>query len=127
MPYKDKEKQRAVQREHYKRNKDKFLSRNQERRKERKKWFRELIKGLSCAICKEDNFTCLDFHHKNPLIKKENVMRMLKQYRSKKTVIEEANKCILVCSNCHRKIHAGEIDDTSLELLNLKIEDTKND
>ena len=59
-------------------------------------------KDASCAICGEDDYYCLDFHHVNPrdkkfLINMHNVR--------KKDFIDELQKCICLCSNCHRKIH----------------------
>lgn len=64
-----------------------------------------------CEICNEkfdtNSHRCIDaleFHHKNPREKdfklgSGNTMSW-KEYKS------EALKCILVCSNCHKEIHA---------------------
>ena len=61
-----------------------------------------------CCICGFNSFPeALEFHHINPSQKKfglsSNVMKSLDKQ------IEEAKKCILVCSNCHKGIHAGHI------------------
>ena len=62
--------------------------------------------GSKCCICGFDKFQeALEFHHVNPEEKElklsANVMVALDKQ------IKEARKCILVCANCHRGIHAG--------------------
>lgn len=59
-----------------------------------------------CCICGFDKFQeALEFHHVNPEEKElklsSNVMVALDKQ------IKEARKCVLVCANCHRGIHAG--------------------
>lgn len=59
-----------------------------------------------CCLCGFDAFPeALDFHHVNPEEKEfplsSNVMKALDKQ------LNEARKCILVCANCHRGIHAG--------------------
>lgn len=61
--------------------------------------------GGKCSICGYDKcIDALEFHHKNPSEKdfklgSGNTMSW-KEYKS------EALKCIVVCSNCHKEIHA---------------------
>lgn len=59
-----------------------------------------------CCLCGFNAFPeALDFHHVNPEEKEfplsSNVMKSLDKQ------LAEAKKCILVCANCHRGIHAG--------------------
>lgn len=67
-------------------------------------------KGGKCQICGYKRYRgALEFHHINPDekefgISKDGNTRSLEE--SKK----EADKCVLVCANCHREIHAGLID-----------------
>jgi heterodisulfide reductase subunit B len=63
----------------------------------------EYKRTRGCAFCKENEPACLDFHHVSG--KKENLVSKLVNSRNK--FLKEAAKCIVVCSNCHRKIHAG--------------------
>ena len=51
----------------------------------------------------------MDFHHKNPLEKRFELTSMNRTWDILK---EEVDKCLLVCSNCHREIHAGVINIT---------------
>jgi len=53
---------------------------------------------------------CFDFHHIKP-----KLFNLAPFTISMKRLKEEAKKCILVCSNCHRIIHR-EIDDITLEI-----------
>jgi hypothetical protein len=107
MPYKDPIQQKEAQRRSYLRNKEIYKKHNQKRRKERKEWFLKQLIGRSCSICKEAEQSCLDFHHLDPHKKDERVSRLLNEFRSLERILAEMDKCILICSNCHRKLHAG--------------------
>lgn len=67
------------------------------------------IKGrMTCCVCGESDSSCLDFHHideKLESLKKRGVIRQL----GIKRIIEEINKCICLCANCHRKLHTRSI------------------
>ena len=61
------------------------------------------LKINGCAICGYNkNPGALDFHHVNPKDKKFQLIGTTLHY---KNFAEEVNKCILLCSNCHREIH----------------------
>lgn len=65
------------------------------------------FKSKGCLICDEKDVCCLDFHH---LSDKENeISNMAGTGVSWNAILKEISKCILVCANCHRKIHAGKI------------------
>lgn len=71
-----------------------------------------LSKGGKCEICgfkyNGENAACFDFHHINPKEKQYNpstALRLSKEERD-----EELSKCLLVCANCHRLIHAKRND-----------------
>lgn len=51
--------------------------------------------------------TMLDFHHLNPDDKDCQVSQMA--CRSKPSIAREINKCVVLCSNCHRMFHSGEL------------------
>lgn len=67
-------------------------------------------KGGKCCVCGYNKYLgALEFHHLNPNEKDFGISN--KGYtRSFEKVKEELDKCILVCSNCHKEIHAGLID-----------------
>lgn len=68
-----------------------------------------LIKSkYGCQYCNEQCPHVLQFHHINPLNKITEVS-VLCFKKNKPKFFEEMNKCIVVCSNCHIKIHYGII------------------
>ncbi len=75
---------------------------------------KELIKELKingCAICGYNRCQhSLDFHHSNPEDKlfRIGLSNIGHNYTIEK-IIDEVNKCILVCANCHREIENGGI------------------
>ena len=133
MAWKDKEKQRAYNAEYRERNKEKILAKKaeyRERNKEKIAEYRErnrkkllareaqrqpakqnrkfsLIQQLGgkCVRCGEDHPLLLDFHHQDPSAKENEVTKLLAAPGKYKEAQEEAQKCILLCSNCHRKEH----------------------
>lgn len=104
--------------------KNKFIERTQEEKNkdnyERVKSYRQRMKeklvnykGGKCQLCGYDKcITSLEFHHLNPNEKDFGIST----YSNLKweTIISEVNKCIMVCANCHREIHAGLRDVSPL-------------
>ncbi len=79
--------------------------------KRRKDVRRKLIeyKGGQCVKCGYSNCgDALDLHHVDAS-QKEFGISSRGLTRSWTKVKAEADKCILVCANCHREIHAGLI------------------
>lgn len=70
--------------------------------------------GGKCKLCGYNKcFNALEFHHLKPELKEDSIMRLLRCFSYKKA-LEESYKCILVCANCHREIHANLIDNSKL-------------
>ena len=90
-----------------KNNKDKVYLRNKQNIIIRKNLINKYKKANGCYFCGESNPTVLDFHHKDPSKKDYSVSNMVGGSEDK--MWKEVKKCIVVCSNCHRKLHAGEI------------------
>lgn len=67
-------------------------------------------KGGKCELCGYNKcVAALDFHHLDPAEKDFGIGA--KGYtRSWSRVKQELDKCIMVCSNCHREIHAGLVN-----------------
>ncbi|HLO47633.1 MAG TPA: hypothetical protein VK211_04325 [Kamptonema sp.] len=53
------------------------------------------------------SIAALDFHHLSPKYKDFKISGRSVSFD---TIVPELNKCILVCANCHREIHAGLIN-----------------
>jgi hypothetical protein len=75
--------------------------------KRRKKIRQMLIEehGGSCAICRYSKCqNSLNFHHRDPETKSFNLSNVSK---SLERCRKEAEKCVLLCGNCHTEVHAG--------------------
>ena len=65
-------------------------------------------KGGCCQYCGYNKcMGALEFHHLDPKKKDFGIAAVT---RSWENIKDELDKCILVCANCHREIHAGMID-----------------
>ena len=64
-------------------------------------------KGAKCHLCGYERcHEALEFHHLDPDGKDFGISD--KGYtRSWDKIRKELDKCILICANCHREIHAG--------------------
>lgn len=63
--------------------------------------------GGKCQICGYDKCDdALELHHINPEEKEFGLGAIRANPISWKRITEELRKCILVCSNCHREVHA---------------------
>lgn len=78
-----------------------------QKRREKTKELLVEYKGGKCEICGYNKcISALEFHHLNPN-EKDFGIGAKGWTRSIETNKNEVDKCILVCSNCHREIHAG--------------------
>jgi hypothetical protein len=60
----------------------------------------EELKLSGCAKCNDKRPYVIDFHHIDPSTKNISMSDA-----SIKQILAEKNKCILLCSNCHREFH----------------------
>lgn len=60
-----------------------------------------------CYFCKEKTPVCLDAHHVDPALKEIGISTLWATGYSAAVLLEEISKCICLCSNCHKKVHAG--------------------
>jgi hypothetical protein len=74
----------------------------------KQKWVE--YKGGKCQLCGYSKCPgALEFHHLDPSKKDFNLSR----YRVRafnEQIRQEIDKCLMVCANCHREIHAGLVD-----------------
>ena len=71
-------------------------------------------KGGRCSICGYNkNIAVLSFHHVNDENnqKEYDISVHMGNRCSLESLKKEADKCILVCENCHREIHQKELDE----------------
>ena len=70
--------------------------------------------GGKCCLCGYNKCNgALEFHHINPQEKEFGICTGV--IRALEIELEEIKKCVLVCANCHREIHAGMHDNIILK------------
>jgi hypothetical protein len=111
LSYKNKEDQAKAQARHYEKNKQYYIDKASEQKKKSKKWMHEYRSQLKCEYCDENHPACLDFHHVNPKEKSFSVGEGLARGRSINSLLKEIQKCIVLCANCHRKLHYCGIEE----------------
>ena len=86
------------------------------------------LKGGKCEKCGYDkNISALEFHHIDSS-QKEFSLDIRKLSNSKwESLLKEANKCSLLCSNCHREVHNPEYNKEYIESLKTKSEFNKKE
>lgn len=95
----------AYCKEHYKRNRQKYLERNKKHQKKLLKLVNEL-KSVPCAICgKSFPPAAMDFDHRDPATKICNINELVSKRGSTKKLLEEIAKCDVLCACCHRIRH----------------------
>ena len=63
-------------------------------------------KGGKCEYCNYDTYVgALEFHHKDPSGKDFTISK-IKSHKFDDVIIAELDKCLLLCSNCHKEEHA---------------------
>jgi len=77
-------------------------------KKERRRWLLKYKSNLKCSQCPESHPSCIDFHHIDPKHKLGTISELVSSGRSVKVILKEISKCIILCANCHRKLHWNE-------------------
>ena len=90
--------------QHYQNNKEQYRNRKLKNKSIKRNFLKDIKKDLKCSQCPENHPATLDFHHKDPKEKDHGISQMLDY--SKEKILEEMQKCIILCSNCHRKLHS---------------------
>jgi Zn finger protein HypA/HybF involved in hydrogenase expression len=80
-----------------------YSSQKTNKTKERMQKFREYKKTLKCNRCGYDDYRALQFHHTDD--NKEGTPSVIARYKSWDNVMEELNKCEVLCANCHQIEH----------------------
>ena len=64
-------------------------------------------KGGKCIECNYNKYYgALEFHHLDPTLKDFSISQ-LRAYSFDKIVMEELDKCVLLCNRCHREVEGG--------------------
>lgn len=81
-----------------------------EKRRARTEALGEVKRSLGCLFCGELEPVCLDLHHINREEKLFDVGSFGSSGARWERIRAEAAKCVVVCTNCHRKVHHGLIE-----------------
>ena len=108
MPVKDKEKKKEIAKRHYQKHAAKIKAATKiGKEKYRQKW-RDYKATLSCIQCGENHPATFDFHHVVRLPDNKKVNKLLTNGSYKAALKEIEERCIVLCANCHRKLHDSE-------------------
>ena len=111
--------QREYKKAYYYKNKESHYKRNEKTRDELYEIVRK-EKDKGCLICNEKFHECLEFHHLED--DKLGTIASLKRKGSVKKLLIEIAKCVLLCANCHRKVHYDEnFNKKMMEKVNMSI------
>jgi hypothetical protein len=122
MPYKDPAKKNARAREYYRENHEEKKAdqraygkrtfpagstaakeKGAGQRAARREKFLEYFKDHPCETCGERDRDVLVFHHVNPKDKSFSIQHATRSWTS---ILEEMQKCVVLCANCHLRVHA---------------------
>ncbi len=80
---------------------------NMEKRARHNGWISNYFGGIVCKDCGfEGHPVQYDCHHVKPENKSFNISEAMSSNCSKEKLVTELEKCVLLCSNCHRLRHA---------------------
>ena len=107
--------------EHYIKNKKKHKKeqsrKSRKRAVQRNRKYVEIYKIDSPCHCGETEPCCLSFHHDKG-DKTSNISDMVNRGYSINRIQKEIDKCIILCLNCHARLHHQEKKDLALVMEN---------
>lgn len=71
-------------------------------------FMRRYKRFCGCHFCNEREPIALDLHHTDPEEKDMNPSNAISY--SREYLKQEIRKCVVLCANCHRKVHAGILE-----------------
>lgn len=75
----------------------------------KRKFVDEFKESCKCQKCGDSRWYVLDFHHLDKTLKEFSISTAMNC--SIKTLKKEIDKCIVLCSNCHRELHFLEKEE----------------
>jgi hypothetical protein len=102
MAYRNKEDKLKYDRKYNEDNKDKRAKIKVQMRKRNSIYVYREKQKRECSICGESRAICLEFHHRDPTEKTQQISIMVNSQASIERIQEEIDKCDVLCANCHR-------------------------
>ena len=100
-----KECKKEANHQHYLDNKGRYLECNAAFKAKRLAALAALKEDQGCYVCDEATACALDFHHVESEAKEFDIA--CGYTLSWERLLEEINKCVVLCKNCHAKLHNG--------------------
>ncbi len=100
----NKAKVRQQARDYYRRNSEKIIAQTGQRSAANRDFRKNLLSQFPCVSCGNTDPTVIDWHHVNPSDKSFTIKKFMAKPHDEWW--NEVLKCVPVCCNCHRKIHA---------------------
>ena len=105
-------------RDHYKRNRQYYLNKANKRNLKIKisvnGYVWTYLSSHQCIDCGENDPLVLEFDHRDRLVKKGEISRIIRNGGTLEKVISEILKCDIRCANCHRRKTAKESNSWKL-------------
>ncbi len=102
-----KEHRRTYYYEHYENHKESYRTRAKAYREKVKLEYRtnmlDFMKGKSCVTCGESDIVVLELDHIDPTTKRFSISQAVKLGQKWESVLEEIEKCQVLCANCHKR------------------------
>jgi hypothetical protein len=118
MPFKDPAKRKSYQQKYHNgwyaqngTNRKKQVAERRRALKQRYSAYKATLKCGQCGLSGEDNAWALEFHHRNRQEKTCTVSHLVTSGYGWERIMEEIDKCIVSCANCHRKEHYEEMKE----------------
>ncbi|TXH11309.1 MAG: hypothetical protein E6R04_01560 [Spirochaetes bacterium] len=93
------------QKRYWLKNKAYYESKRQEYRAKIRQEIRKYKESHPCIRCGESHPACLAFHHIDPKTKESEIANAVVRGWGWVRVLEEIEKCVILCANCHAKEH----------------------
>lgn len=97
----------AQQTKYVKANRAKVYARRERLQLKKREWLAAYKAERGCSRCPERDPICLDFHHRAGKQTGDRWISLMTGW-SLARIQKEVAKCDVICSNCHRKLHAAE-------------------
>jgi acetylornithine/succinyldiaminopimelate/putrescine aminotransferase len=88
-----------------------LVTANKKRYRQQRQEMLDKFRAQGCVACGEMEPACIDAHHTDPKVKGFTLASGKTAGVAPGAFAEELAKCVPLCANCHRKLHAGVIDD----------------
>lgn len=95
-------------RKHYQSNKQYYKDKAKVNKERNVAWLKQYKSDKKCIKCGFSHLAALDFHHRNPEDKHDQICVMARSGCSIERLQKEIDKCDILCANCHRILHYDE-------------------